>query len=133
MAEGQDLGVPKRECQNETIRVTAAMEDIVCQMGACPKSPVEWSDIQRMERDLLGQTTLPDLLIDPPLTAARESQATILEDEFHDDAQLVQFLSDNLEEEASEWFTQLNDEGAPKLNNVNNFLRELQAHFEDSS
>uniref|UniRef100_A0A8C6XNU2 DUF4939 domain-containing protein n=1 Tax=Naja naja TaxID=35670 RepID=A0A8C6XNU2_NAJNA len=32
-------------------------------------------------------------------------------DEFHDDAQLVRFLGDNLEEEASEWFIQLNDEG----------------------
>ncbi|ETE58728.1 Retrotransposon-like protein 1, partial [Ophiophagus hannah] len=46
---------------------------------------------------------------------------------------LVQFLGDNLEEEASEWFTQLNDEGAPELNNVDDFLRELQSHFEDSS
>ncbi|ETE56921.1 hypothetical protein L345_17367, partial [Ophiophagus hannah] len=54
-------------------------------------------------------------------------------DEFHDDAQLVQFLGDNLEEEASEWFTQLDDEGAPELNNVDDFLRELQSHFEDSS
>ncbi|KAG8139499.1 hypothetical protein E2320_002272, partial [Naja naja] len=33
-------------------------------------------------------------------------------DEFHDDAQLSQFLGDNLEEEASKWFTQLNDEEA---------------------
>ncbi|KAG8138856.1 hypothetical protein E2320_001648 [Naja naja] len=47
-------------------------------------------------------------------------------DEFHDDAQLVQFLGDNLEEEAS------NDEGAPELN-MDDFLRELQSHFEDSS
>ncbi|ETE57380.1 hypothetical protein L345_16905, partial [Ophiophagus hannah] len=54
-------------------------------------------------------------------------------DEFHDDAQLDQFLGDNLEEEASEWFTQLNDESAPELNNMNDFLRELQSHFEDSS
>ncbi|ETE63213.1 Retrotransposon-derived protein PEG10, partial [Ophiophagus hannah] len=37
--------------------------------------------------------------------------------EFHDEAELVQFLGDNLEEEASEWFTQLNAEGAPELNN----------------
>ncbi|KAG8147159.1 hypothetical protein E2320_022871, partial [Naja naja] len=45
--------------------------------------------------------------------------------EFHYDAQLVQFLGDNLEEAASEWFTQLNYEGAPELNNVDDFLREL--------
>ncbi|KAG8148258.1 hypothetical protein E2320_022432, partial [Naja naja] len=37
--------------------------------------------------------------------------------EFHDEVELVQFLGDNLEEEASEWFTQLSDEGAPELNN----------------
>ncbi|KAG8139486.1 hypothetical protein E2320_002250 [Naja naja] len=54
-------------------------------------------------------------------------------DEFHNDAQLIQFLGNNLEEEASEWFIQLNDEGTPELNNVDDFLRELQAHFEDSS
>ncbi|ETE64778.1 hypothetical protein L345_09452, partial [Ophiophagus hannah] len=53
--------------------------------------------------------------------------------EFHDDAQLVQFFGDNLVEEASEWFTQLNNEGAPELNNVDDFLRELRSHFEDSS
>ncbi|KAG8133137.1 hypothetical protein E2320_010951, partial [Naja naja] len=49
---------------------------------ALPKSPSEWSgstSIQRMERDLLGQATLPDPLIDQPLMAARESRATILE------------------------------------------------------
>ncbi|KAG8140785.1 hypothetical protein E2320_003458 [Naja naja] len=54
-------------------------------------------------------------------------------DEFHDDAQLVRFLGDNLEEEASEWFIQLNDEGAPELNNVDDFLRELQSHFGELS
>ncbi|KAG8129365.1 hypothetical protein E2320_016076 [Naja naja] len=53
--------------------------------------------------------------------------------EFHDEAELVQFLGDNLEGEASEWFTQLNDEGAPELNNVDDFLRELRSRFEDSS
>ncbi|ETE56632.1 hypothetical protein L345_17657, partial [Ophiophagus hannah] len=53
--------------------------------------------------------------------------------EFHDEAELVQFLGDNLEEEASEWFTQVNDEEAPELNNVDDFLRELHSHFEDSS
>ncbi|KAG8147194.1 hypothetical protein E2320_022736, partial [Naja naja] len=40
-----------------------------------PEIPDEWSgstSIQRMERDLLGQATLSDLLIDRPLTAARE-------------------------------------------------------------
>ncbi|KAG8140846.1 hypothetical protein E2320_003492 [Naja naja] len=152
-----------------------------------------------MERDLLGKATLPDLLINWPLSAARESRATILEwraatgpigpmgdhnelagwqyqtamcsqtfedlpdqleeliirpvvgritssqkraiyccgrsstiipftsesgmervnltrawsyikrhgNEFHDEAQLVHFLGDNLEMEASEWFTHL--------------------------
>ncbi|KAG8147113.1 hypothetical protein E2320_022560, partial [Naja naja] len=51
-------------------------------LEACPKSPSEWpgsTSIQRMERDLLGQATLPDPLIDWPLTATRESRAMILE------------------------------------------------------
>ncbi|ETE67941.1 hypothetical protein L345_06266, partial [Ophiophagus hannah] len=52
--------------------------------------------------------------------------------EFHDEAELVQFLGVSLEEEACEWFTQLNDEGVPELNNVDDFLRELRSHFEDS-
>lgn len=54
-------------------------------------------------------------------------------DEFQDDTQLVQVLGGDLEEEASEWFTQLHNEGTPELNNVDNFLRELWAYFEDSS
>ncbi|ETE58638.1 hypothetical protein L345_15640, partial [Ophiophagus hannah] len=165
MAEGRNLGALERECKlceepgvkllveqqasqrvpQESIRVMVVMEDIACQLGAHPKSPTEWSgstSIQQMERALLGQATLPDPLINWPLTAARESRAMILEawsyierhgNEFHDEAELVQFLGDNLEEESSEWFTQLNDEGAPELNNVDDFLRELRSHFEDSS
>lgn len=43
-------------------------------------------------------------------------------DEFHD-MQLDQAMGDNLENEASEWFTQLHEEGAPELNNMDDFLR----------
>ncbi|KAG8139434.1 hypothetical protein E2320_002206 [Naja naja] len=60
----------------EIIRMTAVMEDITCQIRTRPKSPVEWSasaGIQQMERDLLDQTTLPDPLINHPLTTVRES------------------------------------------------------------
>ncbi|ETE62037.1 hypothetical protein L345_12209, partial [Ophiophagus hannah] len=53
-------------------------------------------------------------------------------DEFHDRV-IVSILSDNLEEEASEWFTQVHDEGAPELDNIDDFLRALQARFEGSA
>ncbi|KAG8139201.1 hypothetical protein E2320_001969, partial [Naja naja] len=97
MAEGRDPGAPERECKlsggpcfklpveqqasqripQETIRVMAVMKDIACQLGACLKSLSEWSgstSIQRIERDLLDQATLPDPLIDRPLMAAREKR-----------------------------------------------------------
>ncbi|KAG8139416.1 hypothetical protein E2320_002179, partial [Naja naja] len=66
----------------ETIRVLAVIEDIACQLGAHLKSLSKWSgstSIQWMERDLLGQATLSDPLINQPLTVAREFRATILE------------------------------------------------------
>lgn len=66
----------------ETLQVTAVVEDITCQMGAHPKTLVDWATgggIQLMEKDLLGQVVFPDLLINCSLTTSQESQATILE------------------------------------------------------
>ncbi|ETE72977.1 hypothetical protein L345_01188, partial [Ophiophagus hannah] len=39
----------------------------------------------------------------------------------------------NLEGEAAEWLTQLHDEDTPELGNINTFLQELRARFEDDS
>lgn len=83
LCRGPCLGLPVQlPGPQETIQVTAVVEDITCQMGAHLKSLVKWSTsvgIQRMERDLLGQATFLDPFIDRPLTAAQESRATILE------------------------------------------------------
>lgn len=46
---------------------------------------------------------------------------------------MVRMVTANLEGEAAEWVTQLYDEGAPELGNINTFLQELRARFEDDS
>ncbi|KAG8139585.1 hypothetical protein E2320_002349 [Naja naja] len=50
-------------------------------------------------------------------------------DEFHENREIVSILEDNLENKVSDWFTQLHDE----LDNVDDFLHELQVRFKDSS
>ncbi|ETE65851.1 hypothetical protein L345_08375, partial [Ophiophagus hannah] len=73
--------------------------------------PAEW----QYQTAMCSQTfeELPDQL--EQLIIGREGRGDKLEEEEE-------------EEKASEWFTQL-----PELDNVNDFLRELWAHFEDSS
>lgn len=44
---------------------------------------------------------------------------------------MISATTDNLEGEAAEWVTQLHDEGAPELNNIDDFLQELRTRFED--
>lgn len=92
MEKKQKAEEPARECKlcggpwqklpipMETLQVTAVVEDITRQMGACPKTLVDWATgggIQLMEKDLLGQVVFPDLLINCSLTTSQESQATI--------------------------------------------------------
>ncbi|KAG8137778.1 hypothetical protein E2320_003729 [Naja naja] len=50
-------------------------------------------------------------------------------DEFHDDREIVSILSDNLEEEASDWCTQVHDEGAPELDNSSSQAQEAEAEI----
>lgn len=49
------------------------------------------------------------------------------------DQVMVQAVATNVEGEAAEWVTQLYDENASELGNINVFLQELRTRFEDES
>lgn len=49
------------------------------------------------------------------------------------DQAMVRAVTVNLEGEAAEWVTQLHDEDAPELGNIDTFLQELRVRFEDDS
>lgn len=46
---------------------------------------------------------------------------------------MVNAMTANLEGEATEWVTNLHDDGAPELLDVNLFMEQLRASFEDES
>lgn len=48
-------------------------------------------------------------------------------------AAMVNAVAANLEGEAAEWVTSLHNEDAPEMTNINAFLDEFRARFEDKS
>lgn len=52
---------------------------------------------------------------------------------YPDERVMVNVVAANLEGEAAEWMTSLHDEDAPELGNVDLFLEELRAKFENES
>lgn len=50
-----------------------------------------------------------------------------------DKVTMVNAIVVNLEGEAADWVTDFHDEGAPELGNIDSFLAELRARFEDDT
>lgn len=51
--------------------------------------------------------------------------------QYQPDQEMISVITDNMEGEAAEWVAQLHDEGAPELEDNNEFLQLLRTWFED--